>query len=85
MRAGSFLRPVENGGGLHFNHSPHFYVNVDVLLTGVRLHVAMVQRTEFRQLPGFSTSPLFNIIILLAAQIHQTDRLQRVATLSSGH
>jgi amidohydrolase len=36
------IRATKGGKGLHFNHSPHFYLNEEVLVTGVRLHVNMV-------------------------------------------
>ncbi len=36
------IRPIEGGKGVYYNHSPRFYVNEEVLVTGVRLHVNMV-------------------------------------------
>lgn len=36
------IRPIQGGKGIHYNHTPYFYVNEEVLLTGVRLHVNMV-------------------------------------------
>lgn len=36
------VRPIKGGKGMHYNHTPYFYVNEEVLLTGVRLHVNMV-------------------------------------------
>jgi amidohydrolase len=36
------IRPIEGGKGIYYNHSPHFYINEEVLVTGVRLHVNTV-------------------------------------------
>lgn len=36
------VRPIKGGKGVHYNHTPNFYLNEEVLLTGVRLHVNMV-------------------------------------------
>jgi amidohydrolase len=36
------IRPKEGGRGLYFNHNPNFYLNEEVFITGVRLHVNMV-------------------------------------------
>lgn len=36
------IRPTEGGKGVYYNHSPRFYVNEEVLVTGVRLHINMV-------------------------------------------
>ena len=36
------IRAKKGGKGVHYNHSPHFYLNEEVLITGVKLHVHMV-------------------------------------------
>ena len=36
------IKAKKGGKGFHYNHSPHFYLNEEVLITGVKLHVNMV-------------------------------------------
>jgi amidohydrolase len=36
------IKAQKGGKGMHYNHSPHFYLNEQVLITGVKLHVNMV-------------------------------------------
>ena len=36
------IRAKKGGKGMHYNHSPYFYLNEEVLITGVKLHVNMV-------------------------------------------
>lgn len=38
----SGIQPIKGGKGLYFNHSPNWYINEEVLVTGVRVHVNIV-------------------------------------------